>query len=257
MATKTGDEQRIFRGDHKSHYSILPNRMLEDDISIEAKGVLAYSLSRPLNWNIRLSHLSTILKIGRDKLRRIIRELIKAGYIQRKQVRKGKLFGEMQYYIYAERAAVAHLSQTNVTSTETTATDSTSTEKPSSYKLSSSTSTESKQSKSSPIPLNPNRTAFEGQKRPGNVMRKQPENASVTQARLADRFGRGDRQVGYLMLAEIPDHEMHGLLALERSGRLSENHLVETVRRIKARLQMAKEGGRNVDIANAPRPGKH
>ncbi len=56
-------------------------------MSLEAKGALVYMLSLPDNWDFNDGHLCAQFGIGRDKLRRIQRELIELGYVRRKQVR--------------------------------------------------------------------------------------------------------------------------------------------------------------------------
>jgi len=74
----------IIRRKHKSRFAIIPNAIWEDKrLSIEAKGVLGYLLSRPHDWTVRHGQLMATLLIGRKWLDRIIGELIAAGYIQR------------------------------------------------------------------------------------------------------------------------------------------------------------------------------
>lgn len=60
---------------------------LDERLSIEAKGVLGFLLSRPHKWQVRLDHVGRTLRIGRKKLQRIFRELISAGYVTREQRR--------------------------------------------------------------------------------------------------------------------------------------------------------------------------
>jgi hypothetical protein len=65
-------------------FVIVPNAVYDDErISIEAKGLLGYLLSRPDNWMVRHKQLQGVLRIGRERLERSIRELIAAGYIDR------------------------------------------------------------------------------------------------------------------------------------------------------------------------------
>jgi len=74
----------IIRRHHNSDFTIVPNAIFEDDrLSVEAKGVLGYLLSRPHNWTVRLAHIGKTLKIGRDKTERIFQELRTAGYVIR------------------------------------------------------------------------------------------------------------------------------------------------------------------------------
>jgi hypothetical protein len=66
----------IVRREHRVQFTIVPNAILLDDrLSIEAKGVLGYLLSRPRSWQVRLGHVGRTLRIDRKKLQRIFREI--------------------------------------------------------------------------------------------------------------------------------------------------------------------------------------
>lgn len=69
-------------------YSQLGNNALRDRrLSLEARGALAFILSYPANWRFDLDWLMREADIGRDKARRIIRELEKCCYCQRGRIR--------------------------------------------------------------------------------------------------------------------------------------------------------------------------
>lgn len=92
----------IVRREHRAQFTIVPNAIFRDDrLSIEAKGVLGYLLSRPHNWQVRLDHVGRTLRVGRKKLQRIFRELIGAGYVTREQPRTADAhhFREIDYVI--------------------------------------------------------------------------------------------------------------------------------------------------------------
>ncbi|MPZ38769.1 MAG: hypothetical protein GEU95_12025 [Rhizobiales bacterium] len=92
----------IVRREHRAHFTILPNAIfLDERLSIEAKGVLGYLLSRPHKWSVRLEQVGWTLKIGRKKLQRIFRELISTGYITREQQRMAddQRFGRVDYVV--------------------------------------------------------------------------------------------------------------------------------------------------------------
>ena len=92
----------IVRREHRAHFTILPNAIfLDQRLSIEAKGVLGYLLSRPNKWSVRLEHVGRTLNIGRRKLQRIFRELISAGYVTREQrrVAGAQRFGQVDYVV--------------------------------------------------------------------------------------------------------------------------------------------------------------
>jgi hypothetical protein len=56
-------------------------------LSFDARGVLAFILTFPSNWQFGLAWLCRDQGIGRDRARRIIRELVDAGYCQRGRAR--------------------------------------------------------------------------------------------------------------------------------------------------------------------------
>jgi hypothetical protein len=92
----------IVRREHRAQFTIVPNAVFRDDrLSIEAKGVLGYLLSRPHNWQVRLDHVGRTLRVGRRKLQRIFRELIGAGYVTREQRRTAdeRRFCEIDYVV--------------------------------------------------------------------------------------------------------------------------------------------------------------
>jgi hypothetical protein len=92
----------IVRREHRAQFTIVPNAIFRDDrLSIEAKGVLGYLLSRPHNWQVRLDHIGRTLRVGRKKLQRIFRELIGAGYVTREQLRTtdASRFCEIDYVV--------------------------------------------------------------------------------------------------------------------------------------------------------------
>ena len=81
-------------------YTIVPNSTLTDNLSWEAIGVLTYLLSKPKNWKVSVAHLVNHSKkcgypSGRDKIRRILTELVEAGYLMRSDSRNetGKFSG--------------------------------------------------------------------------------------------------------------------------------------------------------------------
>ncbi|MGJ4886804.1 hypothetical protein ACQR1Y_01340 [Bradyrhizobium sp. HKCCYLRH3099] len=90
------------RREHRTHFTIVPNAVFTDErLSVEAKGVLGFLLSRPHRWRVRLDHIGRTLLVGRKKLQRIFRELISAGYVTREQQRlaDGQRFGEIDYVV--------------------------------------------------------------------------------------------------------------------------------------------------------------
>ena len=92
----------IVRREHRAHFTIVPNAVFADArLSVEAKGVLGYLLSRPHKWRVHLEHVGRTLKVRRKKLQQIFRELISAGYVTREPQRfaAGHRFGDLDYVV--------------------------------------------------------------------------------------------------------------------------------------------------------------
>jgi hypothetical protein len=99
----------IIRRKRNRNYTVIGNRPMNDErLSAEALGLLTYLLSRPDDWNVVPSQLATRFNCGRDKMQRIIRELVDAGYIVRLRVRnvKEKTFARTEYLVFDEPEAV-------------------------------------------------------------------------------------------------------------------------------------------------------
>jgi hypothetical protein len=93
----------VVRRHHNGNFTVIPNAIFEDErLSVEAKGVLGYLLSRPHNWMFRLIHIGSTLKIGRDKTERIFQELIATRYVLRgKQKRiEGNRWGPAELVVF-------------------------------------------------------------------------------------------------------------------------------------------------------------
>jgi hypothetical protein len=78
------DGTRIFRIDHTGSFTILDNSLLTDArLSWEARGLLAYLLSKPDTWGVRSYDLERNGPAGKQKIRRLLKELVEAGYMLR------------------------------------------------------------------------------------------------------------------------------------------------------------------------------
>lgn len=77
------------------NFTILDNTLFKDEtISWKAKGLLAYLLHLPNDWQIYLEDLKNRSTDGIDSTRSAMNELIEKGYIEREEVReKGKFKG--------------------------------------------------------------------------------------------------------------------------------------------------------------------
>lgn len=78
----------IRKGRYTEKFVTLPNTLAQDrNLSFEARGLLAYLLSKPENWEIRETDLKNEGTCGSHRVRRILKELIAANYIIKKRDR--------------------------------------------------------------------------------------------------------------------------------------------------------------------------
>lgn len=77
-------------------YLTLDNAVFEDSkLSLRAKGLHAYLMSRDDNWEVHLSQLVSICKEGRDAAQKALTELRRRGYLELYEVRnhRGQVLG--------------------------------------------------------------------------------------------------------------------------------------------------------------------
>lgn len=87
----------VIRVHKRNRYVIVDKTGLEDSrLSFKAKGLLAYLLSKPDNWEAQIEHLKTVSKDGRDSVRTGLKELEDYGYLYRAPV-KGE-DGKIKYW---------------------------------------------------------------------------------------------------------------------------------------------------------------
>ncbi len=94
----------IYKAKGQNSFAIIPNSTAQDSsISFEARGLLTLMLSMPEDWEIRKEWLiKQSPNCGRDKMTRILKELIEAGYVIKKPARKGKRLNGVDWIVYAE-----------------------------------------------------------------------------------------------------------------------------------------------------------
>ena len=94
-----------FKKDSDNPYVMVYKGMPEDELlSLKAKGLLLYILTKPDDWQIYIKQLASKLKESTNTIARIIRELRIQGYCHRTQIRevRGVLTG-YEYNIYEKR----------------------------------------------------------------------------------------------------------------------------------------------------------
>ncbi len=92
----------VYRVERTHNYTIMSNFHLKDTgLSLKAKGLLSMFLSFPDDWNYSTRGLAAICKEGVDAIGNTIKELEKAGYIIRRQLRgaNGRIT-DTEYLIY-------------------------------------------------------------------------------------------------------------------------------------------------------------
>jgi len=71
----------IKKSKHAGNFTVLPNEIFKQKLSLEAIGLLACLLKLPSDWVIQKSYLHIQLDMGRDKLDRVFKELQEKGFI--------------------------------------------------------------------------------------------------------------------------------------------------------------------------------
>lgn len=97
----------IHRIKKERDFVILDNAMLrEPNLSLKAKGLLAFILSRPDDWVFTIRGLAHFCRDGPDSVRSAVQELENAGYIVRQRRREKGKYQEMGYDIYEKPVQV-------------------------------------------------------------------------------------------------------------------------------------------------------
>ena len=92
----------VFRIERTRDYTVMSNHHLKDSaLSLKAKGLLSMMLSLPEEWNYTTRGLAKLCKEGVDAIGGALKELEKAGYIVRRQLRgPGGRISDTEYTIY-------------------------------------------------------------------------------------------------------------------------------------------------------------
>lgn len=82
-------------------FTVLFNVVLENpNLSFKAKGLWAYCMSRPNNWEFHVNHLATVSKDGTDGVYSALKELIAEGLVEKIQKNERGKFGKVDYLIF-------------------------------------------------------------------------------------------------------------------------------------------------------------
>ena len=94
----------VFRVERNKGYTVMSNYHLKDrGLTLKSKGLLSMMLSLPDEWNYTTRGLAAICREGVDSIGAALREMEKAGYIVRNQLRdeKGRIT-DTEYVIYEQ-----------------------------------------------------------------------------------------------------------------------------------------------------------
>jgi len=84
------NQTEFIRVEKNRDYTVIHNQFLKrEDLSWKAKGILAYILSLPNDWNINLKEIMKHATEGERAFRSGWKELKETGYVERKPVRDG------------------------------------------------------------------------------------------------------------------------------------------------------------------------
>ena len=86
--------ERLRRGD-APYFLMARTTAQDDDLALDRLGLLAHLLSRPEDWEVRHTEIARRFKIGRQRVRDLMSDLEKLGYISREAQRdeSGKILG--------------------------------------------------------------------------------------------------------------------------------------------------------------------
>jgi len=72
----------------KNRYTAIPHALARDSsLSLDALGLIVRILTHPPDWDIRLAQLRSESGIGRDKCRKLLKNIMAAGYMRRAKTR--------------------------------------------------------------------------------------------------------------------------------------------------------------------------
>ena len=86
----------------RGHFSLPRSAAQDDRLSLETRGLLALMLSLPLDWDYTVTGLAVKAGCGREKMRRMVRELEDVGYLAREQAHGERGQFEGNIYVLQE-----------------------------------------------------------------------------------------------------------------------------------------------------------
>lgn len=90
----------VLRKEKKSNFTVIDNGIFKDrTLSMKAMGLLCLMLSLPDNWDYSIAGLVALVNDGESAVRSALKELEKAGYFRREQVRENGRIAKIEYVI--------------------------------------------------------------------------------------------------------------------------------------------------------------
>ncbi|WP_375454836.1 hypothetical protein [uncultured Methylobacterium sp.] len=108
----------IIRRRHNKHFTVIGNEIFADEsLDLDALGLLCYLRSRPHDWNISTEHLRRRFGCGPEKMQRLMRVLMAAGWIVRQEAPRGPrgTYGGFEYVVLDEPEAGASTGENRTT----------------------------------------------------------------------------------------------------------------------------------------------
>lgn len=91
----------IVRRKLTANYTAIPNEILNNqNLSIEARWMLCYLLTKPDNWVVRVTDIQAAGGLGRNKTYEHLKELCEAGYVVKQEIRnKEGIYSGVEYLV--------------------------------------------------------------------------------------------------------------------------------------------------------------
>lgn len=93
----------IMKRKHSGSFAVVPNITVNDNqLSIDALGLLVFLLSKPNDWQVNVANLRSRFCIGRDRVYAILKQLETVGYVRKTQSKKSKTnqFCTVEYIVF-------------------------------------------------------------------------------------------------------------------------------------------------------------
>jgi hypothetical protein len=91
----------IIKNQININFTMFPNSILNDsNLSLQAKGLVLYILSKPKGWEFSIKGMASQLKESAPRIMRIIDELCELGYMIKYKTRNGKVQGVNRYELF-------------------------------------------------------------------------------------------------------------------------------------------------------------